>query len=358
MTEMTPRERVLAAIEFRDPDRCPTHHCIFAGAAWRHGEKLADLALRKYPDDFENQWFARGIDNEIQAEGDSMDVVEYVDGWGSLVRCLKGYSGGEVIRPAIEDWAQFASYEFPPLPDDTHFREVADYGAANPDKFILKCPGGMFQQMQHVRGNANVLLDLAEDNQGLHDFADRMVERAVYCAERYVAAGAQCLTFGDYWGAQSSMLIHPDMWRCFFKPRYARVFQIARDAGVHVWFHSDGWILDIIEDLIEIGVTVLNPQHHCMGTRRIGEMVGGRICVRTDIDRQWATPFGSPEDVTNAVKEAIEAFGNFNGGVILHGEIGPEVPFENIEAMYHAFRTYGRYPLTWIDEEKNARATT
>ena len=283
-------------------------------------------------------------------------MVEYTTDWGSLCRCLQGYSGGEVIRPAIEDWSQFPSYEFPPLPDDAHFREVADRAKANPDKFILECPGGFFQQMQHVRGNANVLMDLAEDNEGIHEFADKMNERAVYCAERYVKAGVQCLTFGDDWGSQDSLLIHPDMWRRFFKPRYARVFEIARDAGVHVWFHSDGWILDIIEDLIEIGVTVLNPQHHCMGTKRIGEMVGGRICIRTDIDRQWVTPFGTPEDVENAVKEAIEAFGSFDGGAILHGEIGPEAPYENIKAMYDAFHKYGQYPLTWLNGDTETRS--
>ena len=52
------------------------------------------------------------------------------------------------------------------------------------------------------------------------------------------------------------------------------------------------------------------------------------------------------------VKEAIEVFGDFNGGVILHGEIGPDVPFENIEALYSAFYEYGRYPLTWLADNK------
>jgi len=95
---------------------------------------------------------------------------------------------------------------------------------------------------------------------------------------------------------------------------------------------------------------VWNPQHHCMGTKRIGDLVGGRVCIRTDIDRQWVTPFGTPEAVENAVKEAIEAFGTFNGGAILHGEIGPEAPFENIKAMYDAFHKYGQYPLTWLEK--------
>ena len=70
-------------------------------------------------------------------------------------------------------------------------------------------------------------------------------------------------------------------------------------------------------------------------------------CVRTDIDRQWTIPFGTPEQIAAAVREAIEAFGSFNGGCILHGEVGQEVPFVNIEALYSAFYRYGRYPLDW-----------
>lgn len=202
--------------------------------------------------------------------------------------------------------------------------------------------------MQHLRGPENYFIDLAEENEGVNELADRMVERNVYCIERYVKAGADCIAFGDDWGAQHELLIHPDLWRRFFKPRYARMFQVARDAGVHVWFHTDGWIMEIIEDLIEIGVTVLNPQHPCMGTQRVADVVRGQVCIRTDIDRQWVIPYGTPEQVEAAVKEAIAAFGNHKGGVLLHGEVGPEVPFANIEALYSSFYEYGRYPLEWL----------
>ncbi len=86
-----------------------------------------------------------------------------------------------------------------------------------------------------------------------------------------------------------------------------------------------------------------------MGTQRVGEIAGRRVCIRTDIDRQWVVPYGTPEQVVAAVNEAVVAFGRFNGGSILHGEIGPEVPLENIEALYSALYEYGKYPLTWME---------
>jgi len=345
---MTRRERLLAAIEFTGPDRCPIHHYIFPGGLWRHGQRLLNL-VERYPDDFGNEHIKANLAAPRDEGQTGDDIVEWRDGWGTVWRRLRAYTSGEVLRPAIPDWDAWKTYEFPPLPPESHYAQFAEkVKQMHPDQFVRASGGGFFQLMQHMRGPANYFMDLAEDNQGVHELADRMVEHNLYSIERYVKAGVDCISFGDDWGAQNELLIHPDMWRRFFKPRYARMFQVARDAGAHVWFHTDGWILEIIDDLIEIGVTVLNPQHACMNTRRVGEIVGGRVCIRTDIDRQWVIPFGTPSQIEEAVKEAVEVFGNYNGGVLLHGEVGPDVPFENIEALYSSFYRYGKYPLEWI----------
>ncbi len=346
---MTPRERILAAIEFTGPDRCPIHHYIFPGALWRHGQRLLDL-VERYPDDFRNEHIRANLQRTPQDDETDEDVVEYQDAWGTVWRRLRGYTSGEVLRPAIPDWDAWRSYEFPPLAGDEHFAQFAvSVRERHPEEFVYAGGGGFFAHMCHLRGPADYYADLAEDHPGAHELADRMVAHNLHGIERYLECGVDCITFGNDWGGQDRLLIHPDMWRRFFKPRYARMFEPIRDAGVHVWFHTDGWTLDILEDLIEIGVTVLNPQHDCMGPRRVGEIVGGRVCIRTDIDRQWVIPFGTPEGIREAVKEAIEVFGNFNGGCLLHGEVGPDVPFENIEALYSAFYEYGEYPLTWLD---------
>jgi uroporphyrinogen decarboxylase len=343
------RERILAAIEFKGPDRCPIHHYIFPGALRRHGPKLVDL-VAKYPDDFGNEHVVANLERAQQEDTASDEVIEWQDAWGTVWRRLGGYTSGEPHRPAIPTWDAWGSYEFPSHPSDEYFEQFAQrVQERHPEAFVAAPGGGFFQHMQHLRGPATYLMDLADDRQEVHELADRMVEHNLYSIERYIEAGVDCIRFGDDWGAQDRLLIHPDQWRRFFKPRYARMFAPARDAGVHVWFHSDGWILEIIEDLIEIGVTVLNPQHACMDTKRVAEIAGGRVCVRTDIDRQWVIPFGTAQEIEDAVKEAISAFGTHNGGIILHGEVGPEVPFENVEALYAAFYRYGRYPLAWRD---------
>jgi uroporphyrinogen decarboxylase len=345
---MTHRERILRAIEFRGPDRCPVHHWTFPGAIWRHGQKLLDLA-ETYPDDYRNEGVLNNIWEPLKVGEDAEDVIEATDGWGAVTRRLRGYTSAEVIKPAIPSWDVWPSFDFPKPPPDSHFEEFeANVRRLHPDEFVTGGGGGFFQLMMHLRGPENLMMDLAEDNDEVNELADCLVELNLYSIERYVKAGADRINFGDDWGSQDRLLIRPDVWRRFFKPRYARMFAPVREAGCHVWFHSDGYILDILEDFIEIGVTVLNPQHTIMGTKRVAEIVGGRICIRTDIDRQWVLPFGTPDDVVAAVKEAIEAFGTYDGGVILHGEVGPDVPFENIEALWSSFYEYGRYPLDWL----------
>ena len=345
---MTSRERILAAIEFQGPDRCPIQHYLFPGVFWRHGQKVLDL-LAQYPDDFGNAIIGTNA-NLPPDEGDETATIQLDrNEWGFVTKRLHGYTSGELIEPAIPTWDDWPGYKFPPVQPDSYFEEcAAKVAAGHPEQFMMGYGGSLFQHIMNLRGPVNFYMDLAENNQGINELADRLMEYHLYHIERYLAAGVDAIGFGDDWGSQDRLLIHPATWRSFFKPRYQRMMEVVRDAGAHVWFHTDGYTLDILEDFIEIGITVLNPQHTIMGTQRVGEIVGGRICLRTDIDRQYTIPCGTPEQVTAAVQDAISAFGNFNGGCLLHGEVGPEVPFENIEALYSAFYEYGRYPLDWI----------
>jgi hypothetical protein len=111
-----------------------------------------------------------------------------------------------------------------------------------------------------------------------------------------------------------------------------------------VWFHSDGQIRDILPDLIEIGVDVINCQATLIGLEWIAENVRGQIAFRTDIDRQWALPFGSPAEVRELVHRVFEACGTGQGGIIACGEVGPEVPVANVRAMYETFAMYAPWP--------------
>jgi uroporphyrinogen-III decarboxylase len=121
------------------------------------------------------------------------------------------------------------------------------------------------------------------------------------------------------------------------------MFDIVHKAGRHVFFHSDGNILEIIPDFIEMRVDAINVQVGLIGIDKIGKEFGGKICILADVDRQHVLPFETVDGVKNHIKHIIRSLAPFNGGLIAWGEIGPDVTLQNAEAMLQTFKEYGEY---------------
>jgi len=171
---------------------------------------------------------------------------------------------------------------------------------------------------------------------GLHKIRTR--ETTLLCE-----AGVDVIYDGDDVGMQKGMMMSPQMWRQFLKPRYAELIKLCHKRGAFFKFHSDGWIEPIIRDLVEIGVDILNPvQPECMSPVRLKDLYGEKLCFDGTIGVQSTLPFGKPENVAREVKERISALGP--GGLILgptHA-MQPDVLIENILAMYRTAFKFGR----------------
>ena len=151
---------------------------------------------------------------------------------------------------------------------------------------------------------------------------------------------------GDDMGTQRGMMMSPDMWRKWFKPRMAKVIEAARSVkpDVHVWYHSDGDVRDIIPELIEIGVDVLNPvQPECMDPAELKRLYGDRLNFWGTVGTQTTMPFGTPEEVRRVVRERIETVGKDGGGLLIAPThvLEPDVPWENVVAFFDAVREFG-----------------
>jgi len=170
---------------------------------------------------------------------------------------------------------------------------------------------------------------------GLHKI--RMEEAQLLCE-----AGVDIIYDGDDVGTQKHMMMSPQMWRRFLKPKYAELIDLCHRKDVFFYFHSDGWIEPIIPDLIDIGVDILNPvQPECMDPVRIKNFYGDHLCFDGTIGVQSTLPFGTAEDVANEVKERIATIGPT--GLILgptHA-MQPDVPTGNILALYRTAQRLG-----------------
>ncbi|MEZ4640962.1 MAG: hypothetical protein R2856_39390 [Caldilineaceae bacterium] len=100
---------------------------------------------------------------------------------------------------------------------------------------------------------------------------------------RFLALGAEMMSYGEDLGIQHGLPISPADWRRWIKPSYSRLFGLARERDLPVRLHTDGYILDIIPDLIECGVTLLNPQFRPNGLDGIRQMTSGKLAIDLDL---------------------------------------------------------------------------
>lgn len=204
----------------------------------------------------------------------------------------------------------------------------------------------VFEPTWYLRSMEELLMDMLDE----HERATACLERLTALQEQVCKKIAQCgidmIVYGDDVGTQRGMMLSQEMWRKWLKPTMARCIQAAKAVNPELiaYYHSDGNIEEIIEDLIEIGVDVLNPvQPECMDLRVIKAKYGERLSFWGGIGTQTTMPFGTPEDVKQQVKEVIEILGAGGGLVVAPTHlIEPEVPWENIVAFYEAVKTYGK----------------
>ena len=154
----------------------------------------------------------------------------------------------------------------------------------------------IFEIAWHMRGMEELFSDIAFNPPFAEYLLDRITEIRCFQARRYAAAGVDMLKIGDDMGTQIAMFISPQMYRQWFKPRHAAVIRAAREVrpDLPVCYHSDGKCLAIIPDLIEIGVTVLNPvQPECLDLAEVKKQFGDRLAFWGGIGTQTTMPFAS-----------------------------------------------------------------
>jgi len=135
--------------------------------------------------------------------------------------------------------------------------------------------------------------------------------------ERFAASGADGYMFCDDWGLQNRLMISPESWRTIWKPAYTRVYKAAHKAGLLTFLHSCGYIVDILDDLIEAGLDCIQmDQQENMGLDLLGKRFGGRITFWCPVDIQNTMVRGSPQEIRAYCRRMVAALGKPAGGFI------------------------------------------
>lgn len=329
---MTSRERVIKTLDFQPVDRAPRQLWMLPGIIMFRNDELTEV-LSKFPPDIGGPAVRYGTSK--RAKGNPCEVGEYTDEWGSVWRVAEPGVIGEVKEPPLKDWAGLDSYTPPyELLDEADFSMV-NKSCEESDLFMLAGTFTRpFERLQFLRGTENALMDLAYGSNEVFRLLDMIHDFSIREMQMWADTNVDGVSFMDDWGSQTSLLISPTKWREIFKPLYKDYCDILHAKGKYVFFHSDGYIEDIYPDLIEIGINAVNSQLFCMNIEGLGEKYCGKITFWGEIDRQHILPFGTTEDVRNAVRRVRRALDKGSGGVIAECEWGIGTPKENIEAVF------------------------
>lgn len=384
---MTSRERVLAVLNHEVPDRVP----IVMGVSNATGIKMStyqgikDLENIQAPDEYIYQWPELGtakIDEETmrRLRSDVRGVRDihpaatlkrnqtrdphspFIDSWGSgqtEISPGEWFPGVHPLKEAttIQDLEDYPGW--PDMSDPSRVAHVAQEAAALAEAnqyAIMATPWLLFplERAFAMQGMDTFLLNLAI----YPDFAKALLEKTAQLCKELMAPFLEALgenvdmiKIGDDLGTQDSLLMSPDMYREILKPIHADYIRFIKErTHAKLFFHTDGDVVPLIDDFIEMGVDILNPIQTSAGKMAdlagLKERFGKEIIFCGGIDTQRILPDGSPEEVRDEVKRVIELLGEGGGYMVssVH-TIMNDVPPENVLAMVDAVEEFGHYPL-------------
>lgn len=317
----------------------------------RYGDALADVFCQ-YPDDiisphpYDAQvgYQKPGTPNPINAVQVMTESATWTDEWGTRWGHAEGGVGATATGYPLKDWSQLDDYLARQFPDPRAAGRLDAAAAAIRQHGSTRyCMGvnvlTIFERLHSLRGMQEVLMDLYTNEAEVQRLLERLTEYHLELIRAWGQIGADGLFLGDDWGSQRSMMVSAAMWRRIFRPHYARLFDEVHRCGMDVIYHSCGNVMDIIPDLIDLGVDMLDPiQPVAMDAREVARQFGGKIAFYGGINVQELANY-TPQQTKDEVRRLIDTLGTPFGNAYMIGPanvLTPEVPLENIIAMCEA----------------------
>ena len=379
MDSLSSRERVNLCLEHQEPDRVPIdlgggrQTSIYLEPYLKTGERLGlgqlDVALspRDVVDRFDER-FLKSLDidfRRVSLRDVPEDKVLEPNGMRRDVWGIGWKNTGAFWSPVdhplkdatIDDLQR---YPWPDPMDERRFkgvREEAEFLYRNtPYALIAKEPShiyGVLTQAIYLRGMENFFVDLAMNKEFASELMEKVSEYHLRLYGRYleeVGEFVQIVHTSDDLGTQTAPYFSLRMYREMIKPKQKELMAHIKDKSeAKIFYHADGAISTLIDDLMEIGVDILNPIEPAvkgMDPAILKTSFGERLTFHGGISQQQVLSKGTPDQVKEEVKQRIRELGRRGGYILAAAQtIVPEVPAENIVEMFRAARQYGTYPI-------------
>jgi uroporphyrinogen decarboxylase len=333
---MSPRQRFIAAIQFKAPDKVP---CEVRFTKDMQAEMVAYTGEISFMDKYIEPAIVR---LDLEEPGEWIKPGFYRDVFGVIWNRTVDKNIGVVENIQITP-ENIKSYHFPdPLPDAIVSTLAAAAGADQRGYRLGRLNLSFWERAWTLRGMENLMMDLAVNPDLAHDLFSRICDYNCRVLERALKSiSLDGVHFGDDWGTQCGLQMSPRMWRTFIKPHIKRMYALVRDAGKYVSIHSCGRVQELFDEFIQLGVNTFNPfQPEVIDVDSIFEQYKGRLCFWGGISTQRTLPFGSPAETYDETKHLLNM--GRNGGMIVSPahSIPPGCKPENILAMLDAMRDH------------------
>ena len=288
---ITPRENVIKTIKFETPMYLP--HDLPHG----YGCDIHGIGMSPSPD-------------SRPTDGNGTDE------WGAVWENIGTCSLGEVKKYPLKDWADFSKLNIPDYKDPARYANIEEHVKSGGDKFTMAYGISIYERVHFIRGLEDCWTDIYEEPENLCQLIDLLADMNCYAIEQYAKYGIDGYMFCDDWGLQDRLMIDPAKWREIWMPRYERIYAKAHENNMLTFLHSCGHIVDILDDLIAVGLNVIHmDQQENMGLKNLGERFGGRLTFYSPVDIQKAMQ-RSIDDIRSYARDMAKYLARQEGGFI------------------------------------------
>ncbi len=294
---MSSYEVVRRSIEFQRPDRLPLQFDVFG---------MNDFQYVKW--------------NQIGVGDKKLSYT--VDEWGCGWQRSEIPNMGQVKFHPLAGKTDLKNHPWPDPDAVAFYQGMEERFEGSEGKYVTT---GifmlLFERMHALLGFERTLAGLVLEREWMETLADRIVafDLAIIrnIAKRFPGK-IHGFNFTDDWGTQQALFIKLNLWQDFFKPRYKKIFDAIHANGWHVWMHSCGKINAILNDLIEIGLDIIEPQQpRTLGIEEIGRQFRGKVCFASLCDIQQTLPFKPDDQIRAEAELLLKHWAAPDGGFIL-----------------------------------------
>ena len=373
---MTSKERVRVTINHEEPDKVPLDSWIAPEVA---DQLVAVLGVDTSADPFAlakelgNDFLYRMVGfcegfstmyEDSKRIGDNLYQDDFGIKWSYKAQQHGGYC--EMVEQPLSDLNKYDAFVWPdPL-------EVSRVGLEENRAMIQRdgtqygIIGGvacsMLEGAWYLRGLQNLLMDLVHNLDFVGDLLDHCLEHSLTLSRELVKMGVDILWWGDDFSVESGPLMSPDLFRRLLVPRYARVIEELRriDNDIKFAFHCDGKVEWALDDLVDIGVDIINPlQPDVNDVAAVKKRYQKKLAVWGNVDTRRVMSQGSVLDVAEEVRKVIGTLSPGGGHLLSTNHTIQSTPraLENTMAFYWAAHTFRGYPIAH-GETRAAQRTT